>query len=83
MNKYPKLDYAQFTSTTLAIDETLIARVLENSHGQPTMSDKDVKLAILSLLYTCKHQQSIIDELVNCVNELREPKKKFWHRFKK
>lgn len=69
------IDLAKYTKTTLDIEETLITRVLENSHGQPTMSDEDVKLAILSLLNTCKVQQTIIDEIVIVVNDMREPKK--------
>lgn len=74
--KTPKLDLAKFTKTTLDIEETLITKVLENSHGQPAMSDEDVKLAILSLLNTCKVQQTIIDELVIVVNDMRAPKQK-------
>lgn len=81
MKRYPKLDYARFTPNTLDINETLIVSVLKQSQGQRTMSDEDVKLAILSLFNTCMTQQQLIDELVDCVNEIREPKKKFWqHR---
>jgi len=79
----PKLDYAKYTKTTLDIDDSLIAKVLENSKGQPTMSDEDVKLAILSLFMTCKRQQEIIDELVPVVNDLRTPKPKKKLRFRK
>lgn len=80
--RYPALDLAPYTKTTLDIDETLINAALSHSHGQPTMSDEDVKLAILSLLNTCKRQQTVIDELVNCVNEMRAPKTKPWIRKK-
>jgi len=82
MNIYPQLDYARFTPTTLDIEETLVVSALKQSQGQRTMSDEDVKLAILSLYCTCKTQQGIIDELVGAVNEMREPKKKFWQRRK-
>lgn len=79
---YPNLDLARFTKTTLDVDNTLANAVLENSYGQPTMSDEDVKIAILSLINTCRTQQEVIDELVTCVNELRAPKKKPWNRKK-
>lgn len=79
---YPNLDLARFTKTTLDVDNTLANAVLENSYGQPTMSDEDVKIAILSLINTCRTQQEVIDELVTCVNELRAPKKKHWSRKK-
>lgn len=82
MTRYPKLDYARFTPNTLDIEQTLIVSVLKQSQGQRTMSDEDVKLAILSLFNTCKTQQQLIDELVDCVNEIREPKKKLWQRRK-
>ena len=82
--RYPILDLARHTKTTLDIDESLITSVLNNSHGQPTMSDEDTKLAILSLLLTCKRQQTVIDELVDSVNEMRTPKKRsIKHPFKK
>lgn len=78
------IDLAKYTKTTLDIENTLITSVLENSHGQPTMSDEDMKLALLSLLNTCKVQQTIIDELVIVVNDLREPdKRSIRHPFKK
>lgn len=79
---YPNLDLAKFTKTTLDVDNTLAAAVLDNSHGLPTMSDKDMKIAIVSLINTCRTQQEVIDELVNAVNEMRAPKKKFWNRRK-
>ncbi len=80
---YPILEYTKTVQhPTFYIEETLIIQVLKNSYGEPTMSDDDVKLAILSLFNTCKTQQAYIDELVDCVNELRTPKKKFWHRRK-
>lgn len=87
MNHYPQMDYMQnvHPHKPFDIEETLIVAVLKNSHGQPTMSDEDVKLALLSLFNTCKTQQNIIDELVECVNDLRTPKKrgwKFWIRLK-
>ena len=82
MSMYPRLDYARFTPTTLDIEESLIVQVLKNSKGERTMSDEDVKLALLSLFSTCKFQQELIDELVNCVNELRKPKKKSWQFWK-
>ncbi len=77
------LDYSKYTETTLNVDDTLAAAVLKNSHGNPTMSDEDVKIAILSLLMTCKRQQSVIDELVVEVNTLRETTRKFRFPFKK
>ena len=70
----PKLDLARFTDTTLDVNETLAVAVLANSAGFPTMSDEDMKIAIISLINTCTQQQSVIDELVSVVNELREPK---------
>lgn len=78
--KYPRLDFARHTDTTLDIEETMLVQALHHSRGLRVMSEEDVKLAILSLYNTCKTQQAVIDELVVCVNELREPKKKpFWH----
>jgi hypothetical protein len=56
MSMYPRLDYARFTPTTLDIEESLIVQVLKNSKGERTMSDEDVKLALLSLFSTCKFQ---------------------------
>lgn len=78
---YTRLEVGRHT-TLLNVDDTLISAVLENSHGKPTMSDEDVKLALLSLLNTCRTQQYIINELVGCVNELRTPKKKSWKFWK-
>ena len=80
--RYRKLDLAKFTETTLDVDNTLAVAVLANSAGLPTMSDEDMKIAIISLINTCRTQQEVIDELVNCVNELRAPKKKPWYRKK-
>lgn len=77
------LDYARFAKTTLDIDNTLAAAVLENSAGLPTMSDEDMKIAIVSLLNTCTRQQAVIDELVTEVNELRDIKRHFRLPFKK
>lgn len=77
------LDYSRYTETTLDIDNTLAAAVLEHSHGNPTMSDEDVKVAIVSLLLTCKRQQTVIDELVSEVNDLREIKRFIRNPFKK
>ena len=81
---YPQLDYARnvHPRKPFDIEETLIVQVLKNSQGQRTMSEDDVKLAVLSLFCTCKTQQALIDELVECVNDLRRPKKKFWKIFK-
>lgn len=79
---YANLDFAKYTKTTLDVDNTLANAVLENSHGHPVMSAEDTKIAIVSLLNTCKRQQEIIDELVSCVNEQRNTKKKFWTRKK-
>lgn len=73
---YPILDLAKYIDTTLDIDNTLIVDALKNSAGLPTMSEEDTKIAIVSLLNTCTRQQNVIDELVDCVNELRAPKKK-------
>lgn len=73
---YPILDLAKYTETTLDIDNSFAVAVLENSQGLPTMSDEDMKIAIVSLINTCTRQQAVIDELVNCVNELRETTKK-------
>ena len=78
MTIYPKLDFARFTPNTLDIEQTLVVHALKQSQGQPTMSDEDVKLAILILYNTCTTQQQLIDELVDCVNEMRQPKKKIW-----
>ena len=77
---YPVLDYSRHTPLAFDIENTLVVDVLKNSHGEPTMSDEDVKLAVLSLFNTCKTQQHIIEELVECVNELRTPKRHFWQR---
>lgn len=79
---YPNLDLANYTETTLDVNNTLAAAVLQNSHGDPTMSDNDVKIAIISLLNTCRTQQEVIDELVNYVNEQRAPKTRIWNRKK-
>lgn len=75
MSKYPRLDYARYTETTLKVQETLAADSLKNSYGSPTMSEEDVKTAIVSLLMINERQQVIIDELVRCVNELRDTAK--------
>jgi len=79
---FSKLDFAKNTGKTLEVEDSMITHVLQNSFGEPTMSNEDVKLAVLSLYNTCKVQQEYIDELVNCVNELRAPKKKFRRRKK-
>lgn len=79
---YPHLDFAKASNrtTNLKVDETLIAAVFQNSKGERTMPDKDVKLALLSLYSTCITQQALIDELVSCVNELRTPKRRIFRR---
>lgn len=77
------LDYAKYTETTLNIDNTLAVAVLANSAGLPTMSDEDMKIAIVSLINTCTRQQAVIDELVTEVNTLREIKRFIRHPFKK
>jgi hypothetical protein len=81
---HPNLDLAKHTKTTLDVNNTLAAAVLENSYGQPTMSDNDVKVAIISLLNTCRTQQEVIDELVDYVNKQRalKTKRKLWNRKK-
>ena len=74
---YPRLDYAKnIDHPVFDIEDTLLINVLRNSYGQPTMSNEDVKLAILSLYNTCKTQQQLIDELIECINDLRTPKKR-------
>lgn len=75
MSKYPTLDFARYQETTLDVHETLAVAVLQNSAGLPTMSEEDMKIAIISLINTCTKQQTVIDELVNCVNELRDTTK--------
>lgn len=77
------LDSARYTETTLDIDNTVAVAVLQNSAGLPTMSDEDMKLAIVSLINTCTRQQAVIDELVTEVNELRDIKRHFRLPFKK
>lgn len=77
---YPILDLAAHTETTLDVDNTLAVAVLSNSAGLPTMSDEDMKIAIVSLINTCTCQQAVINELVTYVNEQRSPKKS---RFRK
>jgi hypothetical protein len=80
---YPRMDHAKAVHPRrpFDIEETMLVAALKHSQGSPTMSDEDVKIGLLSLLSTCKFQQELIDELVQCVNELRTPKKKFWHRW--
>lgn len=86
MFAYPKLDLAKYTTNSkLDVDNTLARAVLKNSEGDPTMSDEDTKVAIVSLLNTCRVQQQFIDELVECVNEMRaaKPKRKLKFPFRK
>lgn len=72
---YPLLDYAKHVDTAFDVDRTLAVAVLKNSAGLPTMSNEDMKIAIISLINTCSSQQKVIDELVSCVNDLRETAK--------
>ena len=85
MRRFPNLDLARYTETSLDVHNTLAAAVLDKSNGFPTMSDEDMKIAIVSLINTCRAQQRVIDELVTYVNDERapKPKKKIRIPFKK
>lgn len=51
---------------------SFLGRILETSKGEPEMSAKDMKLAIMSLISIVKSQEEIIQKLVSEANIAKE-----------
>ena len=84
MSQTPTLDLlAVVPGVSLDVTNTMAQYVLENSKGETTMSNEDMKIAIVSLLHTCTVQQKMIDELTTRVNAKRTEKPKRRFGFKK
>lgn len=62
----------------LAMDRDLLEASLAASRGEDTMSDKDMKIAILALRGVCVSQQELIDGLFTYLTTV--PVKKPWYK---
>ena len=63
-----------------AFNAEMLDRVLQNSQGHPEMSDKDVKMAILTLHRIAEIHGEQLQDMLALLAE--EPKKKFWKFWK-
>lgn len=63
-------------------DLSVLNKILENSRGESSLSDEDLKLAIVCLIGTCARQEVRIQSLISQVAELKATPKKFWQFWK-
>jgi hypothetical protein len=76
-----KLDFSKssvYPMNHLATCLEFLDAYLKPSHGQPTMSEEDTKLAVISIKQAFEQQLRVNMELIERIEKLEEkPKKRF------
>ena len=69
--------YVEMSAVSSSIG--MLEAYLMPSHGQPTMSEEDMKLSILAIKNALDHQMLVNHTLVERIRVLEKPKK-FWKK---